>query len=87
MPRSRPAGQDNCIDNVCDSSEELPSTVSHFDRIDIPVTSDELEEFHTVLKIVDKLGLFIDISNISAIVIHVSKHPEKELVLKDVFIN
>ena len=74
---SQPEG----MDNMPDGAEELSSTVSLFRVADNSITSNELEDIITVEKIVNELGLFSFLPNISAIVVHEGQHAKEELIL------
>ena len=70
-----------------DSIKELASTVSLLCMTNKSVTSNKLEDIHSIVEVVDELSLLMNTPNVSAIVIHMSKHPEEELILKDEVIN
>ena len=69
------------MDNMPDSAEELSSTVLLFRVADNSITSNELEDIITVQEIVNELGLFSFLPNISTIVVHECQHTKEELIL------
>ena len=80
-------GEPEGVNDMPDSCEELPCTVSLLRRADNPVTSNKLKDLQSILKIMDEFGLLMDTPNICPIVIHMSQHSKEELVLEDEIIN
>ena len=62
------------MEKMLDNVKELTSTVAHFLQIHIVITLDKLQDLHFMLKMMDGLVLFIHVTNISSIVIHINRH-------------
>ena len=72
---------------MSDGAKELPSTVSLLRVADNSITANKLEDIFTMQQVVNELGLFSFLPNISTIVIHEGQHPKEELILEDKVIN